>query len=59
MSNTNNEQNRQKPDKDTSKLSKEYLPDYVKARSKHHKPPHLGTFDVGMSGVSQTLCNCL
>ncbi|MGP9558611.1 BCCT family transporter, partial [Psychrobacter sp. AOP7-A1-24] len=46
MSNTNNDQN---PNKDTSKLSKEYLPDYVKARSKHHSPPHLGTFDVGMS----------
>jgi BCCT family betaine/carnitine transporter len=51
MSNTDNSKGIKKPDKSTSGLglSKEYLPDYVKARSKHHKPPHLGTFDVGMS----------
>ena len=49
MNNLDHDQDNQKPNKGTSKSSKEYLPDYVKARSKHHKPPHLGTFDVGMS----------
>ena len=51
MSNSDQHKDSKKPDKSTSGLglSKEYLPDYVKARSKYYKPPHLGTFDVGMS----------
>lgn len=49
MDNSDDKQNSKKPDKGTTKPEKKYLPDYVRVRSKYHKPPHLGTFDVGMS----------
>ncbi|MGO1757931.1 MAG: BCCT family transporter, partial [Psychrobacter sp.] len=47
MVNPGDQKGSQKPN--NGKESRLYLSDYVRARSKHHKPPHLGTFDVGMS----------
>lgn len=46
MDNSDDKQNSKKPDKGTIKPEKKYLPDYVRVRSKYHKPPHLGTFYV-------------
>ncbi len=54
MISSGNDKDSQKPKRDATSSSVQYLPDYIRTRTKHRKAPHLGTFNVGLEVPQRT-----